>query len=206
MSDELIEGWYFVKLMKEQSYMTPLRHRGGVWPLGFYPMEIGPRIPPPDELTAQAAELSRLEKLNHSWNREMSMAGMAGSEFHDDPKRCAQFMRDRQSTTMEFAKDNNILRARLTAAEGERDRLREAIGNAGAQLLEAYLEIGSDNEALIEPAMKTLAQAFDAALAPAPASGQPPKCCSWCNSGFDPEGVCPKCDPPAQASPEGRES
>lgn len=64
-------------------------------------------------------ELKRLQELNRSWNREMSRAGMAGSEFFDDPARCADFIRDRQNTTLSMAKDKADLRARLSAFEAQ---------------------------------------------------------------------------------------
>ncbi len=105
-------------------------------------------------------------------SNKCNTCNMSGNEFREE-------LQAQAAECVRLKVENATLRSSLMIQdeaiadrEAECARLREAISNASAQLLEAFLEIGSDNEALIEPAMKTLASVLDAALlAPTPASG-----------------------------------
>lgn len=69
------------------------------------------------ELDILRQERDVARALNSAWNRAMSDAGCAGSEFIDDPKRCAERFRSNQATMLGSVKKKHVAMEKVRRLE-----------------------------------------------------------------------------------------
>lgn len=74
-----------------------------------------------DYINSLNATIAQQAKKLHLWNREMANVGLAGSEFHDDPKRCAARFRQHSHTVIEQAKKIKAQAEQLAALQRDKD-------------------------------------------------------------------------------------
>ncbi len=195
MSEELIDGWYWVRMVKldNGSPCDPrwvLAKREGIfmdepaWYINAIPVAVERfnefrRIPTPDELTAQAADITRLNSECDAWEKAASehygnslyyrglVVGI-GETLGDAAKTCDNGSKSLDVLCAKVPELVTDLRVRLEAAEGAlRDiaRLPCSIGGT-LKCLALTNDLGMD---LRCPSCRA-----NAALAPAPGSGEPP--------------------------------